>query len=134
MTEVIGMKLNFGKLVLAPAVLALVAMASTTARADSTVKVPFGFEAGGKVFPAGDYTIQKSGLGKTVTIMNLQTAQGFTCLIGPGDPAPTSSQIVLRFDAAGDVHALRTIQYGSQISSQLDRKKMKGDELAVENR
>ena len=39
----------------------------------------------------------------------------------PGDPAPTDTRIVLRFDRDEDGYTLRSVQYRNLITSRLDR-------------
>ena len=125
--------LGLGKFILAPAVLAAVALACNTASA-STVNVPFSFAAAGHVWPAGAYSVQKEDSGDMVTVKSMVTGLSFTSLIGPGDPAPTASNVTLKFDAIGTTHALRTIQYGWQITSQLDRKLERSERLLASGR
>jgi hypothetical protein len=114
------MRINFGKLVLAPAILAAAALAATAASAE-TLKVPFSFTAAGKVWPAGEYTVLKDSRGGQVTMRNKETMRSITFLVGPGEPDPTDRHVTLRFDENGDYHALRDIQYGSKITSRLDK-------------
>jgi len=115
------MRSILGKLILAPAILAAAAFAANSAMAESNVKVPFSFTAAGKVWPAGTYTIEKDMLAGTVTLKSAVSSESFTYLLGPGDPNPTDEHITLRFDSAGGTHALRSVQYGPQITAQLDR-------------
>jgi hypothetical protein len=117
------MRFNLGKLILAPAIMAAAALATHTAMAESTVKVPFGFSAAGKSWPAGEYSVQKDLGRDTVTLRSLDTADSFTSLLGPGEPSTSDSHVTLKFEDAGSTHALRTIQYGSQITSRLDHNK-----------
>ncbi len=127
------MRLTLGKLVLAPAVLAAVAMASTAAKA-STVNVPFSFAAAGHVWPAGLYTVQKDLTLNVVTVKSNETALSFMSLLGPGEPAPDNTSVILEFDQFGSSHALRTIQYGGQITSRLDRKMVNAERIRASGR
>ena len=111
------MRSIFGKLILAPVVMAAAALATTSASAETSAKVPFNFTVAGSSMPAGDYSIQKDSTGNTVTLRNKATAQSYTFLIGPGDAAPTDSNVTLKFDEFGAGHALRSIQYGAQVTS-----------------
>jgi hypothetical protein len=113
--------LGFGKIVLAPAILAAAALACNTASA-STVNIPFSFAAAGHVWPAGAYSVQKEFAGDIVTLKSVETGLSFSSLVGPGDPDLNDTKVALKFDTIGNTHALRTIQYGGMISSQLDRK------------
>jgi hypothetical protein len=114
------MRITFGKLVLAPAILAAAALAATAASAE-TLKVPFSFTAAGKVWPAGEYTVLKDSRGGQVTMRSKDSLHSITFLIGPGEPDPNDRHVTLRFDENGDYHALRDIQYGSKITSRLDK-------------
>ncbi len=127
------MRFTFGKLVLAPAVLATVALASTAAKA-STVNVPFSFAAAGHVWPAGVYTVQKDLLGGMVTLKSNNSGLSFTSLLGPGEPGPNDSRVILEFDQFGSSHALRTIQCGPQITSRLDRKMVNSERIRASGR
>ncbi|HUH63904.1 MAG TPA: hypothetical protein VLZ50_12945 [Terracidiphilus sp.] len=127
------MRFNLGKLVLAPAVLATVALASTAAKA-STVNIPFNFAAAGHVWPAGSYNVQKDLSGSFVTVKSNATALSFTSLLGPGAPDPRDKEVVLDFDQFGTSHALRTIQYGAQITSRLDRKMENSERIRASGR
>jgi len=127
------MRFNFGKLVLAPAVLATLALASTAAKA-STVNVPFSFAAAGHVWPAGTYTVQKDLTGNIATVKSNATGLSFSSLLGPGEPAPGDKGVVLEFDAFGNSHALRTIQFGGQITGRLDRKMANSERIRASGR
>jgi hypothetical protein len=125
--------LGLGKLVLAPAVLAVAALACNTASA-STVNVPFSFAAAGHVWPAGAYDIQKDFTGSIVTVKSMSTGLSFSSLLGPGEPALTDTKLALKFDSIGNTHALRTIQYGGLITSQLDKKLERSERLMASGR
>jgi tryptophan synthase beta subunit len=125
--------LGLGKLVLAPAVLAVAALACNTASA-STVNVPFSFAAAGHVWPAGAYDIQKDFTGSIVTVKSMSTGLSFSSLLGPGEPALTDTKLALKFDTIGNTHALRTIQYGGLITSQLDKKLERSERLMASGR
>ncbi len=128
------MRSILGKLILAPAILAAAALTANSAMAESNVKVPFSFTAAGKVWPAGEYSIQKDMLAGTVTLKSEVSSESLTCLLGPGDPNPTDNKITLKFDNIGGTHALRTVQYGPQITSQLDRQSKHEADMAASGR
>jgi hypothetical protein len=128
------MKSLFGKMVLASAFMAVAAFASNTAMAEANVKVPFSFTAAGKVWPAGNYTIVKQSTRDFVTLISKESSLSFTALVGPGDAAPTDTQITLRFDEVANGHALRSIQYGPMVTSRLDRKSMHSEYLTSSGR
>jgi len=116
------MKNTLKTLVLAPAVLAAAVLASNVASAEALVKVPFNFTVAGKVCPAGLYSVDRDNIGTMVTLRSKDAPRSFSWVVTPGDPAPTDSRVVLRFDAQGQTHALRNVQYGSVITSRLDKK------------
>jgi len=115
------------KLILAPAVMAAAALATTSAQAETTVNLPFGFNVGGTYCPAGRYAIEQDTTGNFVRLIGKDTSKSFNWVIGPGAPDPTDKKIVLKFDETGGTHALRSIQYGSMITSRLDTKTSGGE-------
>jgi|SRR5580704_9941181 hypothetical protein len=116
------MRSILGKLILAPVMMAAAALATSSAMAaESTVNVPFKFTAAGKTWPAGSYVIEKDIRGTMVTVKSKVNSLSFTCLIGPGEPAPTDLNVTLKFDELGPAYVLRTVQYGALITSRLDR-------------
>jgi hypothetical protein len=124
----------FRNFVLAPAVIAAAALATNTAMAETTVKVPFSFTVAGKNCPAGLYSIQwESTHGNLVTLKSKEVPQSFTWVVGPGDPTPGDTAVVLRFDELGEMHALRSVQYGSQITSRLDKKANQAEHVKTQH-
>jgi hypothetical protein len=117
--EVNRMQSILRKLVLAPAVLAAAALAITSATAETTIKVPFAFTVAGQAFPAGRYLVQRDDTGSFVTLASKDSARSTSWVLGPGAPGPTENKVALKFN---DTHALQTIQYGSMITSRLDKK------------
>jgi len=113
------MRITLGKMILAPAILAAMALATHSANAE-TVKVPFSFTAAGKFWPAGVYTVQRNTSGTTVTIKCTDNSQSFAALLGPGDASSSDSRIALNFDASTSTHMLRSIQYGPLTTGRLD--------------
>jgi hypothetical protein len=128
------MRSILGRLILAPVVMAAAALASNTAMAETTLKVPFSFTAAGKVWPAGNYVVQKDLNRNYVILASLDGTKSFKALMGPGDPDPMSSSVVLKFDTVGVTHALRTIQYGPQVTSRLDRNASRAEYLTSSGR
>jgi hypothetical protein len=110
------------KLVLAPAVLAAAALAISSATAETTIKVPFAFTVAGQNFPAGRYLVQRDDSGSFVTLASKDSTRSTTWVLGPGAPGPTENKVALKFDDTGRTHALQSIQYGSMITSRLDKK------------
>jgi hypothetical protein len=109
--------------VLAPVVMAAAALATNTAMAE-TVKVPFKFTVAGKDFPAGYYSVKREFSLGMVTLRSNATSQSFIWILAPGDPAPTDTAVVLRFDQLGQDHVLQSVQFGPLITSRLDKKAM----------
>jgi hypothetical protein len=96
-------------------------MASNTASAETTLKVPFNFTVQGKSWPAGLYTVQKDNTANQVMVFSKETLKGFGWVTTPGVTNPTDTRVILKFDESGDTHTLQTIQYGSVITPRLDR-------------
>jgi hypothetical protein len=116
------MKSIFSKFVLAPAVLAAVALAANSAIAE-IVKVPFSFTAGDKVLPAGEYTVQHEQNHNFITLKhNGGSSEMLTYVAGPGVPDSSDSKVALNFDHLGSAHVLQSIQYRSVMTSRLDKK------------
>ncbi len=113
-------------LVLAPALLAAVAFTSHTAQAETRLNVPFNFTAAGKACPAGVYTVRRDSNSDYVMLTSKETRRTFMWLITPGPSDPTGNRVVLRFDESGHNHTLRSIQYGSMVTSRLDGKSAGG--------
>jgi hypothetical protein len=128
------MRSPLGKLILAPVALAAMALICNSVAAASTVNVPFSFAAAGHVWPAGAYSVQKELNSNIVTVKSANTGLSFSSLIGPGEPAPTDQNITLKFDTIGSTHALRSIQYGPQITGQLDKKMAHSERLVSSGR
>lgn len=114
------MRSMFSKMFLTAALAAASVLTVTSARAE-TVNVPFRFSAQGKTFPAGQYRVEQSLGSSMVTIQSLDGSNSFTALVAPGKPSPQDKRVVLWFDAAGDSHTLRSIQYHNEITSRLDK-------------
>jgi hypothetical protein len=104
---------------MASLVLAATAFTANAAQA-ATLDVPFAFTVGNKICPAGQYTVHSDVMGNSVELMG--ASQGFKWVIHPGDPAPTDTRVILKFDALGSQYTLRSIQYGPMITSRLDKK------------
>jgi hypothetical protein len=126
------MRTIFRSLVLAPVVMAAVALATTTAKAASTLNVPFSFTAAGKSCPAGLYTVEKDTFRGVVIFKSKEAPRSFTWLLRPGDATLTGSKVVLKFDPQGETHALQSIQYGTLITSRLDKKSKQNEHRPVQ--
>jgi hypothetical protein len=108
--------------VLAPAAMAAAALTTNTAMAETTLKVPFSFTVDGKDLPAGLYSVQRQSSHNLVTLKSKDASQSFTWVVGPGEPAPTATAVILRFNELGESHALLSVQYGPVITSRLNKK------------
>ncbi len=108
------------KIVLAPVALAVAALSVNTARAESRVVVPFTFTVAGKVCPAGNYSIDRDPNHSLVTLRNVKSGQSFSWILSAGASDNSSSSVRLRFDEVGADHALQSVQYGQQTTSNLD--------------
>lgn len=117
------MRHNPFKFVLAPVLVVAATLATNTATAQTRLlNVPFSFTVGGQNWPAGSYSIERIGLQGFVTLESEDASHSLTLTLGPGDPAPTDTRIILKFDNLGRTYALRTVQYGPEISARLDDK------------
>jgi hypothetical protein len=128
------MRFIFGKMILAPVILAAAALAIQSANAESFAKVPFNFTAAGKAWPAGEYSIEKNSSGTAVTITSRETSRAFTTLLGPGDAAPNDTNVTMRFDTINGGHALRSVQYAYEITSRLDKKALHSEHMVAGGR
>lgn len=109
-------------LILALAFLATAALATTSAKADTSLKVPFNFTVAGKAMPAGQYILQHDQALNTITLRSKDNTSSFTWLVGPGAVDPTDNHVGVKFDQlSNDTHILRSIQYGSQTTNRLDK-------------
>ena len=74
-------------------VVALLLAVAPPAQAQTTFKIPFKFESGGKKFPAGDYIVAKAGDGQ-VTFTQVATAKEtvlpFTERLKPPQPSDST--------------------------------------------
>ena len=122
------MRSIFSRFVLAPAALAAVALVTGSAMAETTVKVPFSFTADGKVCPAGYYTVIHDDTSSFVTLAHKGYPEIHTYVVGPGAPNPADRKVSLKFDQVGDGHVLQSIQYGSVVTSRLDKKALHDSE------
>ena len=121
------------KFVLAPVILAAAALTANSAMAAATVKVPFSFTANGEECPAGYYSVDRGIHGHIVTLRSQKTTQAFSWLIGPGNPGPTETKVSLKFDQYGSTHTLQSVQFGSDITSRLDKNSKIAERVSLRN-
>ena len=107
-------------LALAPALLAAFALTSNPAQAQARLNVPFSFAAAGKICPAGTYTVSRDFEMDTVILTNRDARKSFAWLVGPAAQDATDKKVVLSFDETEGGHVLRSIQYGTMVTSRLD--------------
>jgi hypothetical protein len=110
----------FRKIVLAAAFGVAAALAANSALAASRVNVPFSFNVAGTTLPAGSYRVIHDPTSSFVTLQSLQSTQSFTWLLGPG-PSESSQKVALRFDDRNGTKVLQAVQFGSKITSRLDK-------------
>jgi hypothetical protein len=126
------MRSIFHRIVVASAVVLAAALATTSARAEAIIKVPFGFTIDGKAFPAGVYAVRHDDRGNFVTLAAKGSDQSFSTILVPGEPDLTDRKIALNFDVVGETHFLRTIQYGPMITSVLDKKALQSERASLQ--
>lgn len=115
------MRITPRSLVLASAVLAAAAFTTHTASAE-TLRVPFDFTVNGKTMHAGNYNVVRDSISSFVHLQNADATQTYTWTLEPGDPAPTSTAIIMFFDQTGSNYALRSIQYHALTTARLDKR------------
>jgi hypothetical protein len=115
------MRIIFGKLFLAPVLMATAALASTSAMAEATVNVPFTFTVAGKNCPAGPYSVKRDALRNLLILQSKNSSQTFSWIFRPAETA-SDTKVTLKFDGLGETHALQSVQYGQTITPQLEKK------------
>jgi hypothetical protein len=103
------------------ALMAAAVLATNSAMAETTLKVPFSFTVAGQTCPAGHYTVKENPIGTYVTLTNQDSSRVFTWILLPNSPDFKSGDVVLKFDMAGQTHLLRSVQVGSMTTSILDK-------------
>jgi len=121
------MKLSVRNIAIATAMMAAAVVMVESAKAETTVKVPFNFTVAGKVMPAGSYKIDKDISGRVVTMQGNKTPDTFRWVLTPGEAGPTDGKVTLSFDEKGTAHALKAVKYGSMTTSQIDSKVKKSN-------
>ncbi len=116
---------------IASIVMATVAVATTNAHAETAIKVPFKFTVAGKTCPAGIYIVDRDANSHLIKMHSRDGIQAFHWLIGPGNPNPTDNRVILHFDDLGQNHSLRSVQYGSMITSKFDDKTKTSDDAVA---
>ena len=109
------------KSILAAIVITAGALATHAAMAETTLKVPFSFTVAGQSMPAGVYSVSKDSIHNVVILKSMDASKTFSAVLVPGDPAPNDTHVALKFDQSGNGHTLKSIQYGSRITSSLEQ-------------
>ncbi len=109
------------KFVLAPAIVLGASLAVNSAMAE-TVKIPFTFQAGDKICPAGNYSVTHDDTGNFVVLRGADSSRIFAYVVGPTWSDRKDHKIALRFDEVKNMHVLQSIQYDSVATSRLDKR------------
>jgi hypothetical protein len=120
------MRFKFSTFVLASTALAAaLATLPAVAETSATLNVPFSFTVGGKLLPAGEYSVARDR--NFVRLQGKDGSQRFTWIAAPA--ATEEHKVILTFDPQGQTHALQSIQYGPLVTSTSDRKSRKAQEI-----
>ena len=113
------MLMSFRNLVLSSA-----ALCATAAFAEQKrVEVPFAFVARNHVYQAGAYAISINDTRSFVTLREIgKSSQPLTWIVFPGDTDPSHRKVSLTFDVTQSGNVLRTIQYQSLVTPNLNKK------------
>jgi hypothetical protein len=119
------MLMTFRNLVLSSA-----ALCATAAFAEQKrVEVPFAFVARNHVYQAGAYAISINDTRSFVTLREIgKSSQPLTWIVFPGDTDPSHRKVSLTFDVTQSGNVLRTIQYQSLVTPNLNKKPKHGVE------
>jgi hypothetical protein len=121
------MRFKFSTLVLASTALAAaLATIPAVAETSTTLNVPFSFTVDGKILPAGEYSIARDR--NFVRLQGKDGSQRFTWIAAP--TATEEHKVILKFDPQGETRALQSVQYGPMITTTLDRKSRKSEDLS----
>jgi hypothetical protein len=114
------MLLRFRNVVLSAAALCATAAFAAEPR---MVNVPFSFVAKNHAYQPGPYIISVDWTRSMVTLTEVgKRGQKMAWILLPGDSDPRHSKVSLSFDVKGTEHVLRTIQYQTFITPNLDPK------------
>ena len=109
-------------LVLAPALLAAVALTPNTATAEALVNVPFNFVVDVKVCPAGQYEVTRDPIHNFVYLQGQKAHVGFHWILTPGDDNRKPSIVTLHFNQDEQNYSLQTLEYGRLTTHSLAHK------------
>jgi hypothetical protein len=120
------MKFRFSALVLASAAIAVTSIAAVPAMAATSTKlnVPFNFTVNGRTLPAGEYSVVRDDTMNFVRLQGKDVSQSYTWTgLSTGG---YNDRVTLKFDA-DDQHAPESIQYGSLVTTRINRKSRKAE-------
>jgi hypothetical protein len=113
--------MSFRNLVLSSAALCATAALAAEQR---RVEVPFAFVAKNHAYQAGAYTISVDSTNSFVTLTAIGKAnRPLTWILVPGDGNPAHPRASLTFDVTRSGNVLRTIQYQTLSTPNLDKPK-----------
>jgi hypothetical protein len=119
------MLISFRNLVLSSAALCATAAVAEQRR----VEVPFAFVARNHVYQAGAYAISIDDSKTFVTLREIgNESQPLTWIVFPGDADPRHPKVSLTFDVSQSGKVLRTIQYQTLVTPNLNKKPKHGVE------
>jgi hypothetical protein len=95
------------------------------AETSATLRVPFSFTVNGRTLPAGDYSVVRSNNLAFVRLQSVNSFEGYSWIAGPSEEK--RDRVVLRFNSEN--HALQSVQFGTVISPQLDKKWKNGESV-----
>jgi hypothetical protein len=125
------MRNSFSKFILAPVIMAAVALATIPAMAETTaVKVPFEFNVAGQTLPAGTYFVQHDSVGNLIRLQSQQTSQSFAWIASPSSGAKNTS-VSLKFDQQGNSFTLHSVQAGPLLTAPLDKKTAASERMSI---
>jgi hypothetical protein len=127
------MRSKLSTFVLASAALAAVALSTIPAMASTskTLTVPFSFTVNGKNLPAGEYYVVRDDTQHFVGLQSQHSSQSFLWIANPS--ATRTDRVILKFDSQGNTHVLQSIQYGPLVTSRLDRKSRKTEDVSPQS-
>ena len=119
------MLMSFRNLVLSSA-----ALCATAAFAEQKrVEVPFAFVARNHAYQAGEYVISINDARSFVTLREIgKSSLPLTWIVFPGDTDSSHRKVSLTFDVTQSGNVLRTIQYQSLVTTNLNKKPKHGVE------
>jgi hypothetical protein len=113
------MRSNLHTVLASAALVAAAALATNSAMADTTLRVPFSFTVAGKTCPPGRYSVKEDRADSYVILTN-DSSRAFVWILKPGEADYKADKVVLNFDVAGPNHMLRSVQVGSKTTRILD--------------